>query len=76
MKVREELSNKTTDTLTKLLLLFKKGQKMVTSDHIADIVKLRRRVTELEGELEERKLQLQVLIGLAEEDATLQSKGK
>lgn len=43
---------------------------------VTDVLELRWRVTELEGELEEKKLQLQTLTGLAEKIATLQSKVK
>lgn len=49
---------------------------MAAPAQVANVLELRWRVTELGRELGEKKLQLQTILGLATEKATLRSKGE
>lgn len=71
MKGRDERKDKSVDKLTKLPLLYEKGRKRAAPAQVVHVVELRWRVTKLEGELEEKELQLQTLTGLEEKRETL-----
>lgn len=66
----------TEGTLTNLRQLYGDGRKVAAPAQAADIVELTWREIELEGEPEEKELQMQTLPGSAKENETLRSKVK
>lgn len=72
--VRGEAKDKTAESLTKLRLFYKEGQKVAALTQVAHVVKLRWMVTELEEVPEEKELQLHTLPSLPEGNTTLRSK--
>lgn len=62
--------DKTVETLSKLIILYS-GRKMAVPAQNANVVERRRRVTELDRDLDEKELQLPTLLDLDQKNATL-----
>lgn len=69
VKARDEGKDMTVGPRTKVFLVYKEGQKDTAPPQVENFLELMKRVTELEEELE-GELRLQMLPGLAEENAT------
>lgn len=74
MNSRDEWKYKTVDTFTKLPPLYEEGQRVAAMEQVADVVKLTRRVIELNTGLEEKDLHLQTPPSLAQKKRTLRAK--